>query len=56
MHEIESRTTTFLKATKEWVTLVLRYGVLALKSTGLNISVMFLELRLLNSNRENLAH
>ena len=52
MHEIESRTTTFLKATKEWVTLVLRYGVLALKSAGLNISVMFLELRLWYAQRQ----
>lgn len=52
MHEIESRTTTFLKATKEWVTLVLRYCVLALKSAGLNISVMFLELRLWYAQRQ----
>ena len=52
MHEIESRTTTFLKATKEWVTLILRYGVLALKSAGLNMSVLFLELRLWYAQRQ----
>lgn len=46
MHEIESQHTTLLRATKERISLFIRYGVLALKAEGLNLSVLFLELRL----------
>lgn len=52
MHEIESQNTTFLQATKEKVSLFLRYAVLALKAEGLNVSVMFLELRLWYARRQ----
>ena len=52
MHEIESQNTTFLQATKEKISLFLRYAVLALKAEGLNVSVMFLQLRLWYARRQ----
>ena len=52
MHEVESQNTTYFQATKEKISLVLRYAVLALKAEGLNVSVLFLELRLWYAQRQ----
>ncbi len=46
MHEIESQNTTFFKAAKAWIALIPPYTTRALQAQALNLSVLYLELRL----------
>ena len=52
MHEIESQNTTFLQATKEKTVFFLRVVAHAIKAQGLNLSVLYLELRLWYARRQ----
>ncbi len=52
MHEIESQNTTFIQAAKEKTLFLLRLIAHAFKAQGLNLSALFLELRLWYAQRQ----